>query len=333
MRDERNPTMDELERMLAALPERMRFPSTPDIASRLGAVLPERRPAVLRRRMTWYAVAAAILALIVLTAALPGPRRAVADFFGLPGIRIEIFSRSPDDQQPETPKEIGSSLLFGDRATLDEAQDIAPFAIMLPQLDPAREPDEVYMRDDEGVAGVSLLYVASDDLPQIGTTGVGLLLMEFRTSGDEPFIAKRAMGDDGTFGVITINGREAYWIQNGELIVDAPDLGGSGESVFSRRSGNVLIWTDGQTTFRLESMLSRDAAIEIAESLAPWQGADEGNRSGIAVVSMVSGAVLVGSRVTARMNTHEASHSVPDVRHVAGPGLRSDRRGRRMGRR
>jgi hypothetical protein len=331
MRDEHNPTMDELERMLTALPDQVRFPSTPDIASRIGTVLPERRPTVFRRRTTWYAVAAAILALIVLTAALPGPRRAVAEFFGLPGIRIEIFSR--DERQQGPPEEIGSSLLFGELTTLGEAQDTAPFAIMLPQLEPPHEPDEVYVRDAEGVTAVSLLYVASDDLPQIGTTGVGLLLMEFRTTGDEPFIAKRAMGDGGTFGVITINGREAYWIQNGELMIDSPDLGGSGESGLARRSGNVLIWTDGQTTFRLESMLDRAAAIAIVESLVPYQGSGKGNRSGLTVVSMVSGAVPVGNRVTARMNTHEASRFFPDVRHDAGPGLRSVRCRRGMGRR
>ena len=265
--DERTPSMDELERMLAALPAEMTFPPTPDIAGRIGGVLPAqlpaRRPALWRRRTTWYAVAAAVLLVLALVAALPGPRRAVADFFGLPGIRIEFLS--PGEGDVGAPKDIGSTLLFGERTTLAEAQAAAPFPIVV-----HGEPDEAYLRDADGVAAVSLIYRASGELPEIGETGVGMLLMEFQTSDDTPFLAKRAMGD-GTITVVTlVDGRDAFWITNGELIVQPPDLDAPETSGFSRRSGNVLIWSDGQTTYRMETMLGREDAIAIAESLLPW---------------------------------------------------------------
>jgi hypothetical protein len=270
--EERTPSIDELERMLAALPRELAFPPTPDIAGRIGGMLPVRLPAQLparqpapwRRRTTWYAIAAAVLLLIVvLTAALPGPRRAVADFFGLPGIRIEFSPRGEGDTGG--PKEIGSTLLFGERTTLEGAQATVPFPIVV-----HGEPDEVYLRHDEGVTAVSLIYRASDELPEIGGTGVGMLLMEFRTGADTPFLAKRAMGDS-VFLITSVNGNEAYWVERGELIVQPPDQIEPEASAFARRSGNVLIWRDGQTTYRMETTLDREEAIAIAESLAPWQ--------------------------------------------------------------
>jgi hypothetical protein len=37
----------------------------------------------------------------------------------------------------------------------------------------------------------------------------------------------------------------------------------------SRLAGNTLIWTDGDVTYRLESALDRDEAIDLASTLRP----------------------------------------------------------------
>jgi hypothetical protein len=313
MRDDQSPTMDELEHMLATLPRRVEFPPTPDIAARIAADLPERHAPLLRRRTTWYAIAAVVLALAVLTTALPGPRRAIADFLGLPGIRIEFGPSSGSD---ESPTEIGTTILFGERLSLAEAQDAASFSVLLPQRQ--GEPDEVYLRRDDDGTVVSMLYRAGDGLPQIGTTGVGMLLMEFRSTTQTPDIAKRAMGD-GTFVVTSVDGRDAFWITNGQLIVAPPDLG-EAQPAFSRRSGNVLIWSDGQVTYRLETMLDLDAALRIAGSLEPWRGDRVGNVFAMGVVVEVSGVGILRSRRALASRKVPHATSPPDARrrHARG---------------
>lgn len=59
------------------------------------------------------------------------------------------------------------------------------------------------------------------------------------------------------------------WIQGGVLMIDAGDPFWT----YQRRSGNVLVWEQGDITFRMESNLPLDDAIAIAESLEPIEGA------------------------------------------------------------
>jgi hypothetical protein len=62
-----------------------------------------------------------------------------------------------------------------------------------------------------------------------------------------------------------VNGRLAYWIE-GEHLLQIPD--GNGD-VEARLVGNVLIWTEGKLTYRLEGAPSIGDAVHIAESLEP----------------------------------------------------------------
>ncbi len=114
--------MTDLERSLRSLADRDDlFPATPDIAGDLAAQIGLPAPS---RRRDWRLVA--VVALVVLAAlaaalAIPRSRSAIADFFGIEGIRIERDAGERPNS-PATPVSIGGSLLLGERATLDQAR-------------------------------------------------------------------------------------------------------------------------------------------------------------------------------------------------------------------
>jgi hypothetical protein len=260
------PDLDRSLRSLAARDDL--FPATPDIAAAVAAHIGRARP---QRRFDWRLVA--IVALVVLAAlastlAIPRSRSAIADFFGIEGIRIE---RGSDDvpNVPGTPVSIGSSLLLGERTTLDDAIGAAPFDPMLPEISATGPPDEVWLNRRGGATVVGLVWTASGELPEIGDTGVGMLLLEIETdTNDEIFIKKMTGGGEMT--TTLVQGRVGIWIENGVLAV-AP-VEGLMLDLFDpalRRSGNVLIWSDGEITYRLETALPMTDAVRIAASLAP----------------------------------------------------------------
>ncbi len=122
---------------------------------------------------------------------------------------------------------------------------------------------------------VTLLWRSGPDLPQIGETGVGLLLFQIDAEDDQmPFARKLA--EAGHIESTQIEGRPAYWIEHGVLVMEqmeGPRLGALEPT--ARRSGNVLIWSDGTVTYRLETALPQAEAERLAASLHP--DGDTGN--------------------------------------------------------
>lgn len=283
-----------LDALLGELPHQMPFPPTPDVAGRIAATLPDRRPLPVRRPSPWLFGAAIAAVLLVLVVAFPGPRNAVADFLGLPGIRIEL-TEGPSSDEPTA--SIGSSLLFGDQTTLDNAQEHVPFPILLPASETMREPDEVWVRTSGDVPVVSLIYAVRDDLPEIGETNVGMLLMQFQASEEAPLLAKRS-SQFSPPEIVYVNGEGGFWIENGVLVVLPSEI--TGEQEMTRRSGNVLIWEDEGVTYRMETALDMSESLRIAESLQPFEEAR--NQTPPAVVGEV--ATL---RTSSRRNRHEPS--------------------------
>jgi hypothetical protein len=228
----------------------------------------------------WGAVLAA--AVVLLVAIQPGPRNAVADLLGLPGIRIELTDRDTTD---DVPTSIGSSLLFGERTTLAGAMENAPFTLKVPGDESLGDPDEVWMRISGDVTVVSLVYGEREDLPEIGETGVGMLLMQIHSGEDAPFLAKRASRFAPPESV-TVNGEGGFWIENGELVVLPSEF--TGDQGMTRPSGNVLIWADNGVTWRMETALEMNTAIRIAESLESAGEGRSGNQIGMAIVGEVA---------------------------------------------
>jgi hypothetical protein len=273
-----------LERQLRSLGGRDDlFPTTPKIADGVNEMIrsqgatggSSREP----RRVGWRSiaiVALVVLAAVVASLAAPASRTAIAEFFGIEGIRIE-FGQGDNVDVSDTPASIGGSLLLGERTTLDEVAATVTFDVMAPTGAVAGDPDETYLNQRSDVTVVGLLYEASDTLPEIGQTGVGMLLLQIDSAhADVTFVTKSVIGG-GQLTTTMVNDGTGHWVENGILTVE-PVQGLMFDEVGteSRRSGNVLIWSDGETTYRLESMLPMADAVRIAESLEPIE--DGGNQ-------------------------------------------------------
>ena len=271
---EQNSGFDELERRLALLAGDMAFPETPSFDLSFAALSSGREASLPTPRRfptrAWQAGLAAAVVLLLTTLAIPTTRETLGSWFSFPGIRIEVGDR--DDDPPPTVTSIGDSLLLGSAIPLEEASERAGFPVLVPGSDLVTGAPEAWLNEVQGTAVVSLLYPATDDLPSIGTTGVGLLLMQIDAGGDTGmFIVKRATGETPPQPVL-VSGQQGLWVQGGVLMTDAGDPFWT----YMRRSGNVLVWEQDGTTYRMESDLPLEDALALAESLAPLDTSTEG---------------------------------------------------------
>jgi hypothetical protein len=125
-------------------------------------------------------------------------------------------------------------------------------------------PDAAYV--DQFTGGqVTLVWAARPDLPATLEPGVGLLLSEFRGQVEEGFFTKAIDAGTSVERLAVGDGR-GYWLTG-----DLHFIFWKGSNGFvddSRRwVGDVLLWADGDITYRLETSLGRDSAVDIAESM------------------------------------------------------------------
>lgn len=283
----------QVEEALRAAGATIIYPETPPIATAVGTRLradaanPRQRPwgwvARLMRRTSfppradrpWLHETAAsapprfglrpallvLLALLVATLVVsPDARSAIADRLGLRGVAITYVPGVP----VIVSWPLGHGLDLGRQTTLEGAQAIVPFRILLPAEIGA--PDEVYLADDERVPYVSLVYRAREDLPAAATTDVGLLLAQFRATVGQGVVAK-GLPQGASLESVTVDGAPGFWISGAPhpFTFQGPD--GSLRSDSSRLAGNTLLWERERVTFRLESALSKEQAIRVASSL------------------------------------------------------------------
>ena len=243
--------------------------------------------AALRRRPLRRSLVFALVALLVLAAV------AAAISFGVPGIRIVFApqaSASPSGgstasgsarptarptanpssslrptvslRPPASGGLLGSGLGLGTPFAVEDASTVAGLQIRLPPDPPYGPPAAAWSLDGR----VSLVWPASDALPELREPGIGLILAEFRASIDPGFFEK--ILQPGTeINAVVVDGEVGWWISGAphDLIFIDP----SGEPVFDshRIVGDTLIWARRGVTYRLESGLDRAAAIGLAESL------------------------------------------------------------------
>lgn len=294
MTEQRWPARDEdLEAALARLREELDLPLAPDLSGAVRQRLLEgRRPA-----RPWWAVlvtprsrlAATLLACALLAALViglwPAARSAIAERFGLPGIEIH-FVASPTPapatsavQRQETPPAPAAtatvpapaptatpvpSLSLGTEMSLEEAQRRVPFRILLPvALGP---PDAVYLDETRPVPVVTLVYrPRPPEIPASQVTGVGLLIMQFQGSPDEPVFAK-GVGPESVIEPVTVRNGPGYWVAGGPHILIVRTPGGEWQDE-PRLASNTLLWVHRDLTLRLEGDISKETALLIAESI------------------------------------------------------------------
>lgn len=181
-----------------------------------------------------------------------------ADLFGVPGIRIEFGN---EEDKPR------SRVALGEIVSLDTANTFS--GSLLQVLDPATFglPDQVFAETlPDTTRVISLLYEPDARLPEAMESGAGLLLMELSPSTDSNFFVKRIMGN-GTLTPVTVGAASGFWIEGTSELMLTTDAANPAGSTESRPSANVLIWSSRGVTYRMESALTMDAALAIANSL------------------------------------------------------------------
>jgi len=283
----RQPSDTDLEQELLQLGRQVAFPPTPLLATRVRAQLAT-RPALLPwwrrpepRRIAMGLVAVVVLCLVVL-AAWPAARTAVAGRLGLPGISIRqapsvpkpptatpLPAQSPSTGVPATSAAtatppVGARLALGDQVSLAQAQQRVGFRPLLPEG--LGQPDAVYVAMPPPSGAVTLVYRPRSGLPATKETGVGLLLTEFRGATDAGFLMK-VVGPDTRVDAVTVNGTPGFWLEGAPHALAYRDPSGQFETAPLRLAGNTLAWNQGDLTLRIESALTKEEALKIASSV------------------------------------------------------------------
>lgn len=247
---ETQPAVERLVRALTELePDRI-FPPTPalsaSVASRLladrAAGSRPRLPvlAIRSRRRVLVLVAVGMLAMVSLAV---GARLVLgsAEIRVQPGVTPSGPPLGPDELGPPVPP--------------DRVSATAGFPVRLPA---GPDPDEAYAIETDAGTGVLLAWEAEAGSPSLAGTPWRFALMEVVSDG-EPVVKAVARFEDVVD--VTVDGRPAFWIAiPHQLLIETA----TGIREFSV-AGNVLIWTEGDVTFRLETPLGRVDAIALAE--------------------------------------------------------------------
>lgn len=259
--------MSELEQRLTQLGRELDWPETPDLAGAVGRRLatepaaPESRPARRRRPIVFRrSLAIALLALLVLAggvvAAVPSVRDAVLEFFGLQGATVE--------RREELPRVTPGQLRLGERTTLDAARDDLDFEPLIPEA--AGDPDGVFVETTVPGGQLSLTYRPRPGLPEARSTGVGLLVDEFRGDLAPEFMGK-ITSQATSVDEFSLDGEKAIWLEGAPhfFFYRTPEEPIREDQL--RIAQNVLLLERGRLLIRLEGAFDREDAVELARSL------------------------------------------------------------------
>ena len=228
--------MTELERALVALGRELDIPAGPDLRSRVRARI-ERRP----RRRRAAVLAVALLVALGIALAVPPARSAILRFFHIGSVTIERVETLPQAQERSLVAGLGPPL------SLREAEKIAGVALVLN----APRPRRFYAQP--GLIATLLHY-----------RGTSVLLAELQ--GDQMGLTKKFAAPDtsvqpapiGTFGL---------WLEGGKHVLMWSAASGEIRQMERRLAGNVLIWTEGNRTYRLEGGLNMGQMLELGRQI------------------------------------------------------------------
>lgn len=256
------------EEQLQSLARAFPYPPTPDLAGAVERRLtgqPSSRRAVSdaphRLRPFWVALVALLLLLVGLLTA-PPIRAALQEWLQLGAVRIWLVDpTATPTQQPKTPTPrpmptpITSLFDLAGATTLNDAQQKAGFPLHLPSYPTTLgRPDGVFYQELGGPAVVMVWL----DRKQPARASLSLHIL-----GPKTFAEK---GNGTRLAQTTVNGQPAFWTEGPYMLTYRR---GTTTDFDIRRlvAGYVLIWTEGNLTYRLETAASMAEAVRIAESL------------------------------------------------------------------
>ena len=258
------------EKRLISIAKGLDYPRTADIAGSVTTRLrPVTRPRFISRKLAW-----SLTILLILFSSLmliPPARAAIIEFIQI-GI-VRIFSGTPTP--PSLPNEgLPSTMIpltatpgptsqplipilesLAGEMTLEEAQQAVDCLILLPAYpSDLGQPDRIFIQDADGEMAI-LVWLDPQRPERV------LMSLHFLPQGSwaidkvEPTLIKET----------EVNGQRAIW-----TVGPYPLRLYNGDIEFTRLiKGHVLIWQEGDITYRLETDLSLEEAIKIAESLQP----------------------------------------------------------------
>jgi hypothetical protein len=277
--------MNELEQelfetRLVSLAGGLEYPPTPDIAGSVMSRLrsfpsPIRRggrgeghPRFISRRLAWSLAISLILCSSLML--IPPARAAIIEFIQIGVVRIFGSPSTPPAPVEETPSAAipvtatpGPTLpplipilenITGEM-TLEEAQQTVDYPILLPSYPSALgQPDRIFVQEAEGKMAI-LVWLDPQQPDQVSMS------LHFIPAGSWAIDKVKPI----TIQETTVNGERAIW-----TVGPYPLRLYNGDIRFTRLiDGHVLIWEKGTITYRLETDLSLEEAIQIAESLEP----------------------------------------------------------------
>jgi hypothetical protein len=228
--------MTELERALVQLGRELDLPPEPDLRSRVR----ER----IERRTRYRRALVPALALVVAFAvalAVPQARSAILRFFHIGAVTIERVETLPAARERPLAAGLGQALSLHEA----EARSAVPLVLNGPR------PQRFYARP--GLIATLLQY-----------RGKPVLLAELQ--GDQMGVAKKFAGTDtrvepariGSFGI---------WLEGGRHLLIWEAAPGEVRQIEPRLAGNVLIWAQGDRTFRLEGGLNKGQMLELGRQI------------------------------------------------------------------
>lgn len=231
--------MTELERALQTLGGEVDFPATPDLASAVRTRL--QRPS--RRRLIVFGIALAAVAFGI-AMAVPDARSAILRFFHLGAATVEQVETLPQAQ--ERPLVAG----LGPAMSRRQAEIVGHQRIRLPDVDgPA--PTRFYAKP--GFVATVLKF-----------HGKPVLLAELRD--DQTAFAKKLTSPETRVEPADI-GSNGLWLEGGKHVLIWQFGVDGAKQIQTRLGGNVLLWLDGTTTYRLEGALHMGQMLQLARDI------------------------------------------------------------------
>jgi hypothetical protein len=250
---------DPFETRLKELAQKLEYPTTPPIAKAVMARISVKpQPPVFSRKLSW-SLAILLITLISLMA-IPPVRAAVFEFIQIGIVRIfpktEEHTPAPEIKTPPTPTSSALIPLLEDlmgEVTLQEARRVVEYPIPLPTYpENLGEPDRIFVQEVD--SQMTILVWLEDENP-------GKVKLSLHIIPPNSWVIKKV--DPTVIEFTNVNGQRAVWATG-----PYPLLLQNKEITFTRLiEGNVLIWAQGDLTYRIETDLSLEEAIKIAESL------------------------------------------------------------------
>lgn len=257
-----------VEQPLEALAERLiqaghylAYPSTPDIAGTVQQRLagqPAHRPR--RSQQLAWTVAIMVIVIGAVLLAVPSVRAAALEVLRLGAVRIFLIEPTPTARpsQPANtpgmpaPTPISSVLDLAGETTLAEAQRQVDFPIRLPtEPEGLGPPDKVFLQNLGGPF-IVLIWLEPNQPDQVQ--------LSLHQLGPNTFAEK---GAPELIQETIVKGQRALWVTGPHFF----ELRNGTHDIRRLVEGHVLIWTEDEITYRLETGLPLKQAVRLAESL------------------------------------------------------------------